>query len=252
MSTDAETLQGRHLTRTYGDGDDVVVALSDVSVRLSPGEIVLLMGPSGSGKSTLLAILSGLLLPTQGQVLAMGQDLWAMSEDQRRAFRLRNFGFIFQNYNLFPALTAEQQLEIVLHWGFDTSAREARRRAKAMLSLVGLGHRASRLPAHLSSGEKQRVAVARALVKTPAFCFADEPTSALDWEHGKQVVEMLRDAAHNRNSAVLVVTHDLRLVPYADRLCYIEDGKMRCGREQLAVAEANLAVKEDNLMEVAP
>lgn len=252
MIADYQTLQGRGLTRIYRDADSAVVALSEVSIHLSPGEFVLLMGPSGSGKSTLLALLSGLLRPTHGQVMALGRDLWAMSDNERRDFRLRHFGFIFQGFNLFPALTARQQLEIVLRWGQRIAAYEARQRAEAMLQLLGLGRRTSQLPEQLSSGEKQRVAVARALVKAPAFCFADEPTSALDWEHGKQVVELLRDAAHERHSAVLVVTHDLRLVPFADRMCYLEDGKLRCASDQIAAAQATITAKEAATAGVSP
>src|SRR5439155_20386833 len=142
------------------------------------GEIVLLMGPSGSGKSTLLAILSGLLRPDSGQVQALNQYLWTMSDKQRERFRLEHFGFIFQGYNLFAALTARQQLEMVVRWGEGASAREARRRAEEMLALLGLARKAHLRPAELSGGEKQRVAIGRALIKNPNFCFADEPTSA--------------------------------------------------------------------------
>jgi putative ABC transport system ATP-binding protein len=218
------TLRGLHLTHSYGQADTRTVALQDVSLDLQRGQLVLLMGPSGSGKSTLLSILSGLLRPERGSVLTLGQDLWRLSEREREHFRLRHYGFIFQGYNLFPALTARQQLEIVLRWGNGTPAREARSRADAMLDLLGLARKAHLRPAQLSGGEKQRVAIGRALIKEPQFCFADEPTSALDWDHGEQVVELLRAAAHEREATVLMVAHDKRLVPYADRVLYIEDG----------------------------
>ena len=143
--------------------------------------MALLMGPSGSGKSTLLAVLSGLLHPDTGQVTALGQDLWAMTDKERERFRLEHCGFIFQGYNLFAALTARQQLEMVLRWGESASARDARRRADDMLELLGLAKKGNLRPAELSGGEKQRVAIGRALIKNPKFCFADEPTSALDW-----------------------------------------------------------------------
>ena len=233
MTTNQPILQARQVTRTYGDGHARIVALSEVSLDLFPGEIALLMGPSGSGKSTLLALLSGLVRPTSGQVLVQGRDLWAMSERERRRFHLDCCGFIFQGYNLFPALSARQQLEIVLRWGRGVSAREAGRRADALLAQFGLGERTSELPAHLSGGEKQRVAVARALIKEPAFCFADEPTSALDWDHGRQVVELLRQAAHGRQASVLVVAHDVRIIPYVDRAYYLEDGRLRDAAEQV-------------------
>jgi putative ABC transport system ATP-binding protein len=186
--------------------------------------MVLLMGPSGSGKSTLLAVLSGLLHPDSGTVLAHGQDLWKLSDRGREQFRLKHFGFIFQGYNLFPALTARQQLEMVLRWGQGFSSGIARKKAEEMLTLLGLGDKIRSRPAELSGGEKQRVAIGRALVKEPTFCFADEPTSALDWGHGEQVIELLRTAAHERGATILVVAHDARIIPYVDQVYNLEDG----------------------------
>jgi putative ABC transport system ATP-binding protein len=220
------TLIGRHLTKTFGQGNTLTTALDDVSIDLYAGQIALLMGPSGSGKSTLLAVLSGLLHPDRGKVLALGQDIWKMSDRQRENFRLKHCGFIFQGYNLFPALTARQQLEIVLRWGQGTSARQARRRADEMLTLLGLSRQAGLRPSELSGGEKQRVAIGRALIKEPTFCFADEPTSALDWKHGEQVVELLRAAAHESKATILVVAHDNRIIPYVDRVFDLEDGRL--------------------------
>jgi putative ABC transport system ATP-binding protein len=187
-------LIARDLTRGFGDGETRTVAVRDVSLELQRGQFVLLMGPSGSGKSTLLALLSGLMRPDEGRVLVLGQDLWALSETEQEQFRLRNFGYIFQGYNLFPALTALQQLEIVLRWGEAVTARQARERSEEMLSQLGLRKKLHLRPAQLSGGEKQRVAIGRALIKNPAFCFADEPTSALDWEHGEHVVRLLQRA----------------------------------------------------------
>jgi putative ABC transport system ATP-binding protein len=195
-----------------------------VSLELSGGEFVMLMGPSGSGKSTLLAVLSGLLHPDSGQVWALGEDLWRQTEPARERFRRRYCGFIFQGYNLFPALTARQQLEVVLRWGEGVPAREARRRAGQMLAQLGLARKAGLRPAQLSGGEKQRLAIGRALIKEPLFCFADEPTSALDWAHGEQVIELLRTAAREHGTTVLVVAHDGRIVPFADRVLQLEDG----------------------------
>jgi putative ABC transport system ATP-binding protein len=221
------TLRGRHLTRIFGEGETLTRALDDVTLDLYQGQIALLMGPSGSGKSTLLAVLSGLLHPTSGHVLGLGQDIWKMSDRQRENFRLQHCGFIFQGYNLFPALTAQQQLEMVLRWGEGVSAREARLRCQEILSLLGLAKKGRLRPAELSGGEKQRVAVGRALIKNPTFLFADEPTSALDWHHGEQVIELLRNAAHERGATVLVVAHDSRIIPYVDRVFYLEDGAFR-------------------------
>ncbi|HYT91615.1 MAG TPA: ABC transporter ATP-binding protein [Gemmataceae bacterium] len=218
------TLRARHLTRSFGSGETKTVALADISLDMYPGELALMMGPSGSGKSTLLAVLSGLLKPDSGRVVAMGQDLWAMTERERENFRLKHCGFIFQGYNLFPALTARQQLEMVLRWGRGDSARDARRRADDILALLGLGKKAHLRPAQLSGGEKQRVAIGRALIKEPTFCFADEPTSALDWKHGEQVIELLRAAAHDRGATILVVAHDARIIPHVDRVFHLEDG----------------------------
>jgi putative ABC transport system ATP-binding protein len=184
------------------------------------------MGPSGSGKSTLLAVLSALLRPDSGQVHALGQELSRLSEREQEEFRRRHCGFIFQGYNLFPALTAREQLEMVLRWGDGLPRAEARRRTDEMLALLGLTKKARLRPAQLSGGEKQRVAIGRALVKEPDLCFADEPTSALDWAHGEQVVEMLRAAAHERGATVLVVSHDARIVPFADRVFHLEDGSL--------------------------
>src|SRR5947208_9686762 len=202
------TLRARHLTRTFGSGETQTVALRDVSLELYPGQIALLMGPSGSGKSTLLAVLSGLLHPDCGTVLAHDQCLWAMTERQREAFRLAHFGFIFQGYNLFAALTAREQLEMILRWGSGASFAEARVKTDEMLGMLGLSNRAHLRPLQLSGGEKQRVAIGRALIKQPNFVFADEPTAALDWKHGQHVIELLRAAAQVQGSSNLVVAHD--------------------------------------------
>jgi putative ABC transport system ATP-binding protein len=226
MKNSSASLEAQHVTRTYGQGELQTVALSDVSLELKRGEFALLMGPSGSGKSTLLAILSGLLKPSAGRVVALEQDVWQLTETERERFRRRHCGFIFQGYNLFPMLTARQQVELVLRWGEGLNSRPARKRATELLDLLGLGRKGHLYPEQLSGGEKQRVAIGRALVKDPAFCFADEPTSALDWAHGEQVVALLRSAAQERNSTVLVVSHDARLVPYADRVLHLEDGRL--------------------------
>ncbi len=238
MQPDNPTLRAQDLRRSFGHGETLTTAVRDVSVDLYPGQLCLLMGPSGSGKSTLLAMLSGLLRPDRGQVFALGRDLWRLSDKEREQFRLHHYGFIFQGYNLFPALSARQQLELVLRWGEGVSGREARRRADQMLGLLGLGKKARLRPGELSGGEKQRVAIGRALIKDPTFCFADEPTSALDWAHGEQVVELLRAAARDRDATVLVVAHDARIIPYADRLFQIEDGVLVLDAETAAAGYA--------------
>lgn len=224
MGDGKPALDGRGLLRTFGSGETLTTAVQDVSLSLRRGEMALLMGPSGSGKSTLLAMLSGILIPTKGEVHCLDKSLWHMSEKELQVFRLANFGYIFQGYNLFPALTALQQLEIVLRWGEGVSAHVARDRSRAMLSQLGMSRKEKLRPAQLSGGEKQRVAIGRAMVKNPMFCFADEPTSALDWAHGEEVVELLRQAARERGTTVLVVAHDSRIIPYADRVLHMEDG----------------------------
>jgi putative ABC transport system ATP-binding protein len=219
-------LSARRILRSFGKGEEKTIAVREASLDLYPGQIALLMGPSGSGKSTLLSVLSGLLRPDAGKVLALGQDLWNLTDRRRERFRLEHFGFIFQGYNLFPALTAQQQLEIVLRWGEKTPRKEARWRTLELLDRLGLAKKAHLRPAQLSGGEKQRVAIGRALIKRPALCFADEPTSALDWAHGEQVMELLSAAAHDQESTILVVAHDPRLVPYADQVFHLEDGRL--------------------------
>jgi putative ABC transport system ATP-binding protein len=219
-------LCGRHLTHTYGEGKSEVRALADLSLDLYAGQVTLLQGPSGSGKTTLLAVLSGLLRPTAGRVVALEQDLWGMSERERERFRMRHCGFVFQEANLLSALTARQQMEIVLRWTVGSSAREARKQTDTMLALLGLARKGHLRPTELSGGEKQRVAVGRALIKDPTFCFADEPTSALDWSRGELVVKLLSDAARQHGRAVLVVSHDVRVADYADRVLRIEDGRL--------------------------
>jgi len=204
------TVSGLNLTRIFGSGMIKTMALRQASLDLYPGEMALIKGPSGSGKSTLLAALSGLLRPDSGQVMLLGENLWQLSERDRKRFRLLHCGFIFQGYNLFPALTARQQLEMVLRWGMGTSRRRARLQAEEMLQLLGLGGKM-----HLRPGQ---------LVKGATVCFADEPTGALDWGHGQQVIELLRAAAHQSGSTILVVGHDARIIPFADRVFHMEDG----------------------------
>ncbi len=231
-------LRGERLSRSFGQGAMQTIALDDVSLSIEAGELALLMGPSGSGKSTLLAVLSGLLRPDSGRVVSLGNDLWTLNETEREQFRLQYCGFIFQGYNLFSALTARQQIEMVVRWGEGASPREARRRADEVLSLLGMSRRAHLRPVELSGGEKQRVAIGRALVKNPRLVFADEPTSALDWSHGEQVIELLRAAAHDRGATVLIVSHDSRTIPFADHVYHLEDGRLQ-HQDESSVAVLN-------------
>jgi putative ABC transport system ATP-binding protein len=222
------SLSAVDLSKVFGDGAQQRTALNQVSVDLMPGQLALLMGPSGSGKSTLLAVLSGLLQPDSGQVIARTRtgdvDLWSLDAKGREQFRLAHTGFIFQGYNLFPALNASQQLEIVLRWGLGTGGGSARIQAGAMLDRLGMTPMRKKLPSQLSGGEKQRVAIGRALVKEPLYIFCDEPTSALDWDNGQQVMMLLREAAHNRGATIFVVSHDHRMLPFVDVCYHLADG----------------------------
>ena len=249
MNSDSPSLQAVRLVRSFGDGAQKRIALNEVTFDLYPQQIALLMGPSGSGKSTLLAILSGLLEPDSGEVLAhVGGapiDVWKLSPKKREQFRLEHASFIFQGYNLFPALTATQQLEIVLRWGHNLGLSEARKKSERILDQLGLKNQKHKLPAQLSGGEKQRVAIARALVKEPRFLFADEPTSALDWENGKHVVELLRDAAHNYGATIFIVSHDQRMLPYVDTAYHLEDGHLHeTDRDAIELLHAGVPIGE--------
>jgi putative ABC transport system ATP-binding protein len=230
MENGGWALRGEFLRRTFQSGDAETVAVDGVSLDLLAGQVALLMGPSGCGKSTLLSLLSGLLRPDAGRVIVLGENLWTMSDARRRLFRLRHFGFVFQGHNLFPTLTAREQLELTLDWGDGAGGSSARRRTEEVLEMLGIASRGDLLPLHLSGGEKQRVAIGRALIKQPSFCFADEPTSALDWKHGQGVIELLQRAARQHNTAVLLVSHDPRIGPYVDRTFEMEDGRLRESR----------------------
>jgi len=213
------------LTKRFKTGRNHVTVLNAVDFEARPGEVTMVMGPSGSGKSTLIATLSGLMRPDEGKVSALGEDLWSKRASRIDRFRLDHCGFIFQGFNLFPALTALEQVASVLRYQ-GVKRKAARDRAIEALTEVGLAPRMRQRPSELSGGEKQRVAIARALAKQPSLVFADEPTSALDGESGQMVVRMLRRAATEHGAAVVCVTHDPRLEAYADRLVRIEDGRI--------------------------
>ncbi|HRO32569.1 MAG TPA: ABC transporter ATP-binding protein [Brevundimonas sp.] len=217
-------IEAKGLVKRFKSGKSFVEVLKGVDFDARHGDLTMVMGPSGSGKSTLIAALSGLLRPEEGRVDILDVDnLWKLSNGRIDRFRLEHCGFIFQGFNLFPALTALQQVETVLKFQ-GLSPDKARKRAALALEEVGLGHRLHQRPAALSGGEKQRVAIARALAKDPQILFADEPTSALDGENGQVVIRLLRRAATEHGAAVICVTHDPRLEAWADRVIHIEDG----------------------------
>lgn len=222
----AETAIAAHgLYKRFKTGRTHVEVLKRVDFDARHGDLTMVMGPSGSGKSTLVAALSGLLKPDEGRVTGMGQDLWSLKPGKLDRFRLEHCGFIFQGFNLFAALTALQQVEIILKYK-GVPKRQARERAAQALSEVGLERKLHQRPAELSGGEKQRVAIARALAKDPQLIFADEPTSALDSENGQVVIKLLHRAAKQHGAAVICVTHDPRLETYADRVIHLEDGRI--------------------------
>ena len=210
----------------YQSGVERFQVLQGVDLEIQRGDVQLLMGPSGSGKTTLLSILAGMLTPTYGSVKLLGQEITYMTRDQLSKFRLQNIGFIFQGFNLFPALTAAENVEIALKIkGIPNS--QMRKQALQLLEQVQLDNRANHLPRDLSGGQKQRVAIARALAGDPKIIMADEPTASLDSHSGHAVIELLRLLAKDAGRTVLIVTHDPRLVDVADRVGYLEDGILK-------------------------
>lgn len=219
------TIVARDLWRSFRSGSTTTPVLRGLSARIRPGALTLIVGPSGSGKTTALGLLGGLLRPDSGAVEVLGEDLAHLSPAALERFRLRHCGFVFQGFNLFPALTALEQVQLVLQYTGADSAR-ARAAARTALEEVGLGDRAGLRPQALSGGEKQRVAIARALVKQPALLFADEPTSALDRDNGERIAALLRCIAARHGTTVVAVTHDPRLLRHADCVLHIEDGRI--------------------------
>jgi len=202
-----------------------IYAVDDVSFQVRSGEFVALVGPSGSGKTTLLAILAALLTPTSGSIRVDGQDLAAMSEKERVDLRRTKIGFTFQSNNLIPYLTALENVELMLRLN-GLNGREGRSRASDLLARLGLGDRLKNLPAQMSGGQQQRVAIARALIHSPAVVLADEPTASLDTQHAFQVVEAFANLVHQDRHAGIMVTHDLRMCKYVDRVLMMLDGKL--------------------------
>ncbi len=209
--------------KTYGTGETAVAALANATLEIRAGEVTLIEGPSGSGKTTLISILGLLLTPTRGEVWIEGKNVAGLGERQLPGLRARNFGFVFQGFNLFPALSALENVAIAIRMK-DPRARNADAEARRLLELVGLGPRMKHLPADLSGGQKQRVAIARALGGNPPILVGDEPTAALDTKTALSVMELLRELASAQGRAVVVVTHDPRLERFADRVVRVEDG----------------------------
>ena len=222
--TTQSTLRVEGVTKRFGAGATEVVAVRNVSLAVAPGEIVLIMGPSGSGKTTLLSMLGALLKPTEGAIHLNGEIISALAENRLPDIRLRQFGFIFQDFNLLSALTALENVAIVAELaGMRNGA--ARKKAAALLSELGLGGRLNFLPEKLSGGEKQRVAIARALINDPPLILADEPTANLDSKIGHEIMRLLRNIAREQGRSVVIVSHDQRIKDIADRVLWLEDGQ---------------------------
>jgi len=215
----------RGLKKHFGSGEQRVEALRGIDWEVYAGEMTLIVGPSGCGKTTLLSVIAGILDCSEGEVAIFGHELTAMRDSQKTRFRARNIGFVFQQYNLLPALSAAENAAIPLVIAGWSKAR-AVNRAVEVLTALGMGKKHDRLPSELSGGQMQRVAIARALVHEPRLLVCDEPTAALDHETGLSVMELVRMAAVQPDRAVVVVTHDNRVFDFGDRIAHMDDGTL--------------------------
>jgi putative ABC transport system ATP-binding protein len=221
------------ITKTYGEGDTAVTALTHATLSVASDEIVALIGPSGSGKTTLLSIAGGLLTASSGQVVVGGINISNASPKDLTKFRRTTVGFVFQSVNLVPFLTAKENLMVVDEISGQRN-KATEQRARELLDKLQLGHRINNLPGKLSGGERQRVAIGRALMNAPALVLFDEPTSALDSRLGEQVIELIRREVKERETAAIVITHDTRITHYCDRTVQIADGVL--GKQRLEAA----------------
>ncbi len=216
-------LEADRVSKVYREGPVEVAAVRSVTVSVAAGELLAILGPSGSGKTTLLSMLGCILRPSAGTIEICNERVDCLGETELPFVRRRYIGFIFQSFNLFSALTAAENVEVLLNLK-GVTGRAARNEAMRLLDTVGLGDRADALPRELSGGQKQRVSVARALAGDPRLILADEPTANLDSKNGEQVIKLLRDCAKTDDRAVVIVTHDVRLMPYIDRAVHLTDG----------------------------
>jgi putative ABC transport system ATP-binding protein len=215
----------RRLTKQFGSGNTATMALRGVDLTVHAGQLTLLVGPSGCGKTTLISIIAGLLNPTEGDVSVFGTELPKLAGRQLVDFRAQNVGFVFQQYNLLPALTAAENAAVPLIIGGATR-RQGVAKAREMLDAVGLGDKADSFPAQLSGGQQQRVAIARALINSPRLLVCDEPTAALDGNAGQTVMRLIKQVAVEPGRAVIVVTHDSRIYGLEDRMIEMSDGRI--------------------------
>jgi putative ABC transport system ATP-binding protein len=218
-------LETKSVVKTYPSDTGTIQAVDDVSLQVAAGEFVALVGPSGSGKTTMLSMLAALLQPSSGQILLDGDDLAGMGEKDRVAMRREKIGFTFQANNLIPYLSAVENVELMLRLN-NKLDKAGKLRARELLARLGLGERLNNLPGQMSGGQQQRVAIARALIHNPSLVLADEPTASLDTERAYQVVETFAGLIHEQNRAGIMVTHDLRMCEFVDRVLQMQDGKL--------------------------
>jgi putative ABC transport system ATP-binding protein len=218
-------LETHSVVKQYQADAGTIYAVNDVSLQVKAGEFVALVGPSGSGKTTMLSILAALLKPSSGQILLDGQDLAGMNDAERVAMRREKIGFTFQANNLVPYLSAVENVELMLRLT-NRLDKAGKLRARELLARLGLGERLNNLPGQMSGGQQQRVAIARALIHNPSLVLADEPTASLDTERAYQVVETFAGLIHEQQRAGIMVTHDLRMCEYVDRVLQMQDGKL--------------------------
>ncbi len=215
----------RGIVKDFGFGETRVRALHGIDIDVFPGELTYLVGESGSGKTTLISIIAGILYPTEGSVRVFGREIYELSKNALVLFRLSNIGFIFQQYNLIPTLTAAENASVPLV-AAGMKRAEAVDRARSTLDKLNIGQLGERLPRQMSGGQQQRVAIARALVHDPRLIVCDEPTAALDASSGRRVMDLLREVAIQPDRAVIIVTHDNRVFDLADRILDMEDGRI--------------------------
>ncbi len=226
----------RDVVREFPVGDSVIRVLHGVSVDVKAGELTYLVGESGSGKTTLISIIAGILYPTGGDISVFGTDIYKLSDTALVKFRLATIGFIFQQYNLIPTLTAAENAAIPLI-ADGVKRSEAIERGRALLEKLNIANQADKFPRQLSGGQQQRVAIARALVHQPKLIVCDEPTAALDARSGRRVMDLLREVALSQDRAVIIVTHDNRIFDLADRILQMEDGRITHDGRDAAVLD---------------
>ena len=240
-SAEATAVSAVAVTRRYGEGESAVDALRGVSLDVPAGQFTAVMGPSGSGKSTLMHLLAGLDTPSSGTVSIGGQDITAMSDRQLTKLRRRHIGFVFQQFNLLPTLTAEENILLPVSIA---GRKPPNGDLDALLARVGLQERRGHRPAELSGGQQQRVAIARALITQPTVLFADEPTGNLDSASGREILALLREAVELDGQTTVMVTHDAHAAAVADRVVFIADGRIVADLPEPTEAEILAAVKE--------